>query len=143
MTTTDLTKFFDITGFTVNIEKALEANKRSLEAIKKANTVIAEGASTVAARQLELTQSAMEESIEAARGLATTKGVDGFAAKNADVIRTTFEKGVHNALELMAIANKAQTEAAEIISKQLVENVNLLAEEAKKAAAKGAAVAKK
>ncbi|MBI1363371.1 MAG: hypothetical protein GC134_05250 [Proteobacteria bacterium] len=143
MNTAELTKFFDLTGITVNMEKALEANKRSVEAIKKANTVIAEGASTVAARQLELTQSAMEESIEAARGLATAKGFDGLTAKNADVIRTSFEKGVQSALELMAIANKAQAEAAEIISKQLVENVTLLTEEAKKAAAKGAAVAKK
>jgi len=144
MTNIDMTKFFDpklfdLNGFTVNMEKALEANKRSLEAVKKANTVMAEGASTVAARQLELTQTAMEESIEVARDLSSAKGIEGMGAKNADAVRNTFEKGIRNAMELMAIANKAQSEAAEILSKQLVENVNLMTEQAKKATKAAAA----
>ena len=142
---TDLNKFFDLSAYgkAFNMEAAMEANKKNLETFKKANAILAEGASAVAARQLELTQNAIEENIEAARTLATAKGVEEFSAKQNDMLRTSFEKGVENATEIFNIAKKAQTDASELVNKQVAENTELFSKEAKKAAEAAAPAAKK
>ena len=138
---TDYSKLFDMTAYskTVNLEAVAEANKKTLDALKKANSVMAESLGALASRQVELGQAALESSIESARDLATAKGVEDYIAKQAGLFQATLEKSVENAKELATIATKAQSEAADIVTKQLLENVSVFAETATKAGKTAAA----
>lgn len=147
---TDFAKYFDVAAYNkllgtkvMNIDAVIDANRKSLEALKKANTVMADGVNAVATRQIELAQSALEDGIEAVRDLATAKGVEEFMSKQTSLFQHALEKSVDNARELSTLLTKAQTEAAEIVGKQFAATMSTLSDEAVKVAKAAPAPVKK
>lgn len=141
---TDFSKFFDANAFRngVDFTKLIEINTQTLAALQEAGTIWAEGSKKLAERQAELARTQFEASTETAKELATVKGVETYFAKQTELLKNSFEKAVENTRELAALAGKTSTEAGEVLTKQMLSNVEALTQSTRKAAeAKPAAAA--
>jgi len=105
----------------VDMEAALAAQRRNLEALTHANRVALEGAQAVAKRHMEIMQSSMSEMTEAMRALTSTDSPQVKAAKQADLMKTAYEKAVTNMKELADIIQKSNGEALGVINKRFTE----------------------
>lgn len=138
---TDFSKYFekymDLSAFGkgVDFSKLIELNTQTLSALQEAGTIWAEGGKKLAERQAEIARTNIEATTETAKELAAIKGVEAYIAKQSDLLKQSFEKAVENTRELAEIAGKTSTEAGEVLTKQLLANVDALTKAAQKTAA--------
>ena len=104
--------FFDMDAMTkaFNMENFLKAHKAGMDAASKTSATMAETSNKMAKRQMEMTQKAMEESIEAARCLSTAKGMEDFFTKQSELFRSQWQNSVENCKEMWQLSTKAQQE---------------------------------
>lgn len=105
----------------VDMDAALAAQRRNLEALSNANRVALEGAQAVAKRHMEIVQSSMTEMTEAMKSLTSTDSPQVKAAKQAELMKAAYEKAVTNMKELADIIQKANGEALGLINKRFTE----------------------
>lgn len=124
----DFAKYFDPNSYTQSFTKlfdvnsAVTASKEQAEAYKQLSTIWANTYSTCAQKQLQMTQAAVEDCIEAMRELSTSKGVDELVSKQTEWSRKASEKAQTNAQELAQCIQKGQTQSTDIISKLMQQN---------------------
>jgi len=140
---TEFSKLFDLTAFgkAFDLSAVIEMNQKTLETVKQANSIMAEAASKLAARQAEMTKTTMAEGIAGAKELTTAKGLEEYLGKQAQLFQVTLEKSVENSRELAELATKASTEAGELVTRQLLNNVSALSTAASKTAKAATAAA--
>lgn len=136
---TDFSKYFekymDLGTFTkgVDFSKLIELNTQTLAALQEAGTIWAEGGKKLAERQAEIARTNIQATTETAKELATIKGVEAYIAKQSDLLKQSFEQAVENTRELAEMAGKTSTEAGEVLTKQMLANVDALTKAAKTA----------
>ena len=115
----------------------MEAHKRNLEVLSAANRIALEGAQAVAKRHMEIMQQTMSEVSESLRGLTTTESPADKAAKNAEALKTAYERAVANTKELADLIQHSNGEALALLNKRFAEAMDetkgLLAKVGKKA----------
>lgn len=119
----DVTKMF--ASFTVpgfNVPALMAAQRKNIEAITQANQLAIEGVQAVARRQAEITREALDEAPELFRELSQPGAPQEKFAKNAEIAKTSFEKGLSSARELTELFAKANTEAFNVITKRMTES---------------------
>jgi len=133
---TDFSKFFDANAFRngVDFSKLIEMNTQTLAALQEAGAIWAEGSKKLAERQAELARTQLEATTESAKELATVKGVEAYFSKQTELLKTSFEKALENTRELAEIAGKTSTEAGNILTKQMLSNVDALTQSTRKTA---------
>ena len=104
----------------VDVQALAEAQRRNLEALSAANRVALEGAQAVARRHMEILQQSMSEMTDAVRG-ATSGNPTDQAAKQADMVKATYEKAVTNMKELADLIQKSNAEALTVLNKRFSE----------------------
>ncbi|GGC29424.1 hypothetical protein GCM10011504_04570 [Siccirubricoccus deserti] len=97
------------------------AQRRNLEALSAANRVALEGAQAVARRHMEILQSAMSEMTEAMSSLATQESPQAKAARQAELLKATYEKAVNNMREVADLIQKSNTEALSLLNARFTE----------------------
>lgn len=134
---TDFSKLFDLNAFRsgVDFSKLIEMNTQTLAALQEAGTIWAEGSKKLAERQAELARTQLEATTETAKELATIKGVEAYFAKQTELLKDSFEKAVENTRELAEMASKTSAEAGDVLTKQVLANVETLTKPTTKAAA--------
>lgn len=118
----DMTKMmesFRLPGF--DMSAMLNAQKRNADAIVAANQAAAAGYREIMRRQMEIFQ----ETMTSAQGQFVAMG-ETDPAKQADMMRAAFERGVGNMHEIAESSRKAAEEAFTIISKRMQESVQEL-----------------
>lgn len=107
-----------------NTEALLALQKKNIEAVVSANQVVAEGMQAVARRQAEIAH-------ESVRDLNTRLGeiMDGGKAadplaKQAELLQDAIEKTTQNMTEMSDLIRKSQTEAFEILRRQVADNLD-------------------
>src|SRR5580704_9911711 len=104
----DLGKAF--AGFTFpgfDVVSLVAAQRKNLEALTQVNQLAVEGVQALARRQMELTRQAMDEASAVMRDWTQPVAPEEQVAKNVELVRQAFEKGVANARELTELATRA------------------------------------
>ena len=107
----------------VDVEALAAAQRRNLEALSAANRVALEGAQAVARRHMEILQQSMAEMTDVVRGATTTASADpqDRAAKQAEMVKASYEKAVTNMKELADLIQKSNSEALTVLNKRFSE----------------------
>jgi phasin family protein len=113
---------FTLPGF--DVESILAYQRRNIEALTQANQLAAEGFQAVARRQVELAREAIDEASALVRDIVQPIAPEARVAKNAEIVKSTFERGLAHARELTLTLAKANTEAFDVITKRVAEGLD-------------------
>jgi phasin family protein len=116
-----------------DLEGLAEAQRRNLEALSAANRVALEGAQAVARRHMEIVQSSMSEMTEAMRAMTGTESPQDRAARQAELLKSGYERAVSNMKEIADLIQKSNGEALALLNRRFAEAMD----EVKRMAAKG------
>lgn len=125
---------FTFPGF--DVESLMATQRKNLEAFTQANQLAVEGVQAIARRQVEIAREAMDEASAMLREFTQPTAPEDRLAKNVEVAKLAFEKGIANARELTALATKANAEAFDVITKRVTESLDEIREQAKQRAAR-------
>ncbi|SDB53804.1 phasin family protein [Belnapia rosea] len=104
-----------------DMEALAAAQRRNLEALSAANRVALEGAQAVARRHMEILQSAMSEMTDAVKTMSTQDSPQAKAARQAELLKTAYEKAVANMREVADLIQKSNTEALGLLNNRFTE----------------------
>ena len=127
---------FDLSEFT-DVEKMMskftmpglangtlaETQRKNIEALTTANKVVFEGAQALAQRQSEIMQSSVDQWMAAGQGAMALKPGEFVQADQLTKVKSAYETAVSNAKEMTEIAMKAQGEAASVLTKCFMANI--------------------
>jgi phasin family protein len=131
----DVTKAFG--GFTMpglNVEALLSSQRKNVEAFTQANQLAIEGVQALARRQVEIAREALDEAPALFRELSQPGVPQEKFAKNAELVKATFEKSLATAKELTELMTKANTDAFNVLTKRFTESFEEIRDVAAKAA---------
>jgi phasin family protein len=119
----DFTKYFADLKLPAlpDMEVFLTANRKNLETLTAANRVALEGAQAVARRHMEIVQSNMAELTEAMKAFATADAPQAKAAKQAELLKHTYQRAVAQMKELSDLIQQSNAEALALINQRFVE----------------------
>ncbi|MGQ9367661.1 phasin family protein [Azospirillum sp. A39] len=103
----------------VDMDAILASQRRNIEAVAMANQLAMEGVQAVVRRQAEILRQTAEETSRMMSELAAAGTPEDKVAKQAELVKTAFEKALANARELAELMAKSNTEAAEVLSKRV------------------------
>jgi phasin family protein len=98
-----------------------EAQRRNMEALTAANRVALEGAQAVARRHMEIVSGAMAEMNDALRGMTSAPNPQDQAARQAELLKSGYERAVANMKEVADLIQKSNAEALSLLHKRFAE----------------------
>jgi phasin family protein len=128
----DMSKAFaglNMPGF--DVEALMASQRKNLEAFTQANQLAVEGVQAVARRQVELAKQAVEEASTLLRDISQPGAPEERLAKNTELAKQAFEKGLATARELTELVSKANAEAFNVITKRVTESFDEFRDSAK------------
>jgi len=119
----DFTKMFSEMKFPAvpDMEAVMTAHRRNMEALSAANRIALEGAQAVARRHMEIMQQTMTELTETMRMLASVDAPQEKAAKQAELLKSAYERAVQNAREIGDLIQKSNGEALALLNKRFTD----------------------
>jgi len=130
---------FQVPGF--DASAVLDIQRRNAEALIAANQTVVQGLQTVVKRQGEIAQQSFKQFQDLLSATPSTGSVSETLVRQIDVAKSSYEKGVADARELGDIVSKVGTEAADIISRRVVANLDEVKASAQKSGGRVAKVA--
>jgi phasin family protein len=110
----------------------MKTQQKNMEALVRANQAAAAGYQELFKKQMSIYEETMAEAQRQMKSFDTTK-LDADAARaQADLAKAAFEKAIANMQVLAETAQKANSEAFEIVSARMQESLNELREMAAK-----------
>ena len=133
----DFTKIFADLKFPAvpDLDAFVTASRKNIETLTAANKVALEGAQAVARRHMEIVQQNMAELSEAVRSLATAEAPQAKAARQAELLKQTYERSVSNIKELSDMIQQSNAEALKLLHHRFTEamdEVKVLADKSTK-----------
>lgn len=116
-----------------DMEALMAAHRRNLETLSAANRVALEGAQAVARRNMEIMQQTMTELTEGMRSFAAGESPQARAARQAEMLKSSYERAVANMQEISDLIQQSNGEALGLLNKRFAEAM----EEVKTLVAKG------
>jgi len=118
----DVTKAFgDFRLPGLDVEAVMATQRKNLEALAQANQLAVEGVRALAQRQAEIAQQAFAEVSALFHGWTQPGAPEERLAKNVEVAKQAFERGLANARELSELTTKASTDALSVIARRVSE----------------------
>jgi phasin family protein len=111
----------------------MAAHRRNMEVLSNANRLALEGAQAVARRHMEIMQQTMTEFTEQARELTHAESPQAKAARQAELVKKSYERAVANIKDLSDLIQRSNAEALAVLSDRFTEamdEVKLLLEKA-------------
>lgn len=102
-------------------EALMRAHQRNIEALSAANRIALEGAQAVARRHMEIMQQTMAELTETMKAMAGATAPQDKAAKQAELMKSAYERAVANTRELGELIQKANGEAIGALNQRVAE----------------------
>lgn len=121
-------------GYPFDLKTVMEAQRKNIQAITEANQRAFEGWKTLAQRQTEMVSQFMQDNSGLARETFAEGTPETKFAKQAELLKTSYEKSIQNAQELVEIAQSSASEAAEVINERVVASLTEIKASAKKKA---------
>jgi len=126
---------FSMPGF--DVEAILAYQRRNIEALTQAAQLASESFQSVVNRQMEIAREALDEASALAREFMQPAAPEARVAKNAEVVKQAFEKGLAHARELTGTLAKGHAEAFDVITKRVSEGLDEIKTTSKSVVAKG------
>ena len=104
-----------------DVEQLAAAQRRNFEALSAANKVALEGAQAVARRHMEILQQSMSEMTQAMQSVAGAQDPQARAAKQAEMLKSAYERAVGNMREVADLIQKSNTEALSLLNQRFTE----------------------
>ena len=114
----------------VDMSGIIASQQKNLEALTSANQTAIAGIQAVAARQAEIMQQTMTTAAAAAEDMVKSGSPQDAAAKQADLVKSTFEKALTDMTEIADMVTKSNSDAGAAINARISESL----EEVKKMA---------
>lgn len=108
----------------VDVEALAASHTKTLEALSAANCTAVEGAQAVAKRHNEIVKDALTEMSELMKDLSTTEKPAERVAKQAQLVKASYEKAVSNAQELNDMIVKSNANAFAMINTRFLESLD-------------------
>ena len=99
----------------------LAAHRRNMEVLSNANRLALEGAQAVARRHMEIMQQTMTELSEHVRELSASESPQAKAARQAELVKKSYERAVSNIKDLSELIQHSNTEALQVLSERFRE----------------------
>ena len=112
---------YKIPGF--DMEAIMTAQRRNMEALTQANQLALEALQTVLSRQTEVLRETMEESAAALRGMLDQSSPDDKVARQAEMMKQSFEKALSNMREVTELVTKSHRETCDVINRRVAEGL--------------------
>lgn len=110
----------------VDVDAILASQRKNIEAVTAANQLAIEGMQAVVRRQAEILRTTLEETGSLLTEALSAGSPEDKAAKQAELVKTAFEKALSNMKELAELVAKSNNEAANVISKRVSEGLDEL-----------------
>ena len=110
----------------VDTTALIESQQRNIEAITKANQVAFAGVQAILQRQAEILSKTMGETAKAVQAFSKTGKPEDIWAKQADLLKETYEHGLSDLRELTELSAKANSQAADLLSHRVTDGLNEL-----------------
>ncbi|PZQ48085.1 MAG: phasin [Micavibrio aeruginosavorus] len=123
------------TGYPFDFKTILDAQRKNFQALTEANQRALQGWQAIAARQTEMVSQFVQDNSSLARETFTEGTPESKFAKQTELLKTSYETSVHNAQELVEMAQKCASDAAEVINDRVVATLGEIKATAKKAKA--------
>lgn len=107
-----------------DMDALMAAHRRNLETLTAANRVALEGAQAVARRNMEIMQQTMTELTDGMRQIATGDAPQARAAKQAEMLKSAYERAVANMKEISDLIQKSNGEALGLLNTRFAEAVD-------------------
>ncbi len=105
-----------------DVEAAIAAQRKNVEALTAANQVAFQGAQAVFRRQAELVREAVDEMTKVSKEFTAAGSTEDKLVKQAELAKTAFATALSNIREISGLVQKANDEAVAVISKRVVDN---------------------
>ena len=105
----------------LDVESLIEAQRRNVQAFTAANQTVFEVYKGIAQRQADMAKVALEDLSKAGSDMIAAGSIEEKTAKNADLVKKTYESAIANAKELAELYVKGHAEAFETINKRVSE----------------------
>lgn len=107
-------------------EALMRAHQRNMEALSAANRIALEGAQAVAKRHMEIMQQTMAELTETLKALASGADPQDKAAKQAEMLKSAYERAVANTREVGDLIQRSNGEAMGALNQRVTEAIDEL-----------------
>jgi phasin family protein len=97
------------------------AQRKNIEALTAANRIALEGAQAVARRHMEILQSSLSEMTDAMKTMSGQESPQAKAARQTEMMKSSYEKAVANMRELAELIQKSNTEALGLLNHRFTE----------------------
>jgi phasin family protein len=104
-----------------DMEQLAAAQRRNFEAMSAANKVALEGAQAVARRHMEILQQSMSEMTQAMQSMSGAQDPQARATKQAEMLKSAYERAVGNMREVADLIQKSNTEALALLNQRFTE----------------------
>lgn len=123
----DVTKMMGEMKFpVVGFETMVETQRKNIEALTAANQTAFEGVQALFQRQAELVRTSVEEMTKATTDLWSAASPEEKAAKQADLVKKSYEGAIANLREAIDMLAKSNGSAADMINKRVGESLDEL-----------------
>jgi phasin family protein len=109
---------------TPDADALMRAHQRNIEALSAANRIALEGAQAVAKRHMEIMQQTMAELTETMKALAASEAPQDKAAKQAELLKSAYERAVANTREIGDLIQRANGEALGALNQRVSEAID-------------------
>jgi phasin family protein len=108
----------------VDVEAALDNQRKNLEALEKSARAAAAGASTLLDRQREMLKETLNDVAAMAQSFSAPGNAQELMARQAEFARKSFEAAVKNAGEAAEIVRKSGSESIDILRERIRESMD-------------------
>jgi len=129
----DFSKFTDISKVMselkvpgVDVDAVMATQQKNIQALTAANQLAFEGMQTVFRRQSEILRQSVEQASVMISELMAAGSPEDKVAKQADLVKSAFEKALSNMRELAELVARSNAEATEVVSKRVSESLEEL-----------------
>jgi phasin family protein len=123
-----------VTG-ALDIKTMMEAQRKNMQAVADANRLAFQNWQDMARRQAEMVSQFVQDNAEIARDALSADAPQDRFARQADTLKTTYEKSFLNTQELTDMMRKSTIDTADVINQRVLTAISELKNTAKKDAA--------
>ena len=111
----------DVPG--IDMQAMLDAQRKNVEALQRANRAAAENFQAIVKRQVEMMQEAMSEIAQSMREGAAS-GLPEGAKRQGELFNRAFEKALANVREIAEMAAKSNQELFDVVNQRMLETTD-------------------
>ena len=121
---TKVTEQFKVPG--VDAKALAESQQRNMETLAEINRVAFDGARAIMQRQAEILRQAMDEGTKVVREMAKPGKPEEALAKQADLVKHSYEQCLSNVRELTEMGTKSNAQAADLFNHRVKDGLDEL-----------------